>query len=138
MAIYQPAFFAGTDHNGVAVGTLVPLGSGPVFVGAWELVALHRLAEKRWVAATALAVLGGAVLVLSQRTGDAPVGAFGVLCSLLAGLGYALFATVAKSLVDAGADSGNRHGVVFTLGARVSPRSCSSNRSPGSLPGPAC
>ncbi len=117
VAIYQPAFFAGTDHNGVAVGTLVALGSGPVFVGAWELVALHRRPSNRWAAATALAVLGGAVLVLSQRTGDAPVGAFGVLCSLLAGLGYALFATAAKSLVDAGADSGTVMAWVFTLGA---------------------
>ena len=111
VAIYQPAFFAGTDRNGVAVGTLVALGSGPVFVGAWELVVLHRRPSNRWAAATALAVLGGAVLVLSQRTGDAPVGAFGVLCSLLAGLGYALFATAAKSLVDGRRRLGNRHGV---------------------------
>ena len=40
-----------------------------------------------------------------------------MLCSLLAGFGYALFATVAKSLVDAGADSGTVMAWVFTLGA---------------------
>jgi drug/metabolite transporter, DME family len=117
VALYQPAFFAGTDRSGVAVGTLVALGSGPAFVGAWELAALHRRPSRRWALATGVAVVGGTVLVLSQRTGGARLDAVGLLCSLLAGLGYAVFASAAKSLIAAGTDSGVAMAWMFSGGA---------------------
>ena len=117
VALYQPAFFAGTERSGVAVGTLVALGSGPAFVGAWEMLVLRRRPSGTWALATALALLGGAVLVLSQRTGDARIDAVGVFCSLLAGLGYAVFATSAKSLIAHDVDSGVVMAWLFAVGA---------------------
>jgi len=40
-ALYQPAFFFGVERSGVAVGTVIALGSGPMFSGLIDL-ALHR------------------------------------------------------------------------------------------------
>ncbi len=36
MVAYQPLFFSGVDRIGVEVGTLLTIGSAPVFVGAFE------------------------------------------------------------------------------------------------------
>jgi DME family drug/metabolite transporter len=42
-AIYQVCFFAGVERAGVAVGTLIAIGSGPVLTG---LLARWLLAER--------------------------------------------------------------------------------------------
>lgn len=118
VALYQPAFFAGTERNGVAVGTIVALGSGPVFVGLWETVWLRRRPTQRWVMVTALALLGGALLVTAQSSGqDSAITVFGVVCSLAAGVGYAVYALAGKRLIDAGTDSGLAMAWVFGAGA---------------------
>ena len=36
LALYQPLFFLGTERNGVAVGTVVALGSAPILAGLLE------------------------------------------------------------------------------------------------------
>ncbi|MFX8585735.1 hypothetical protein ABTM35_19680, partial [Acinetobacter baumannii] len=36
LAGYQPLFFLGTSRNGVAIGTVVALGSAPVLAGLLE------------------------------------------------------------------------------------------------------
>ena len=42
VAGYQPAFFTGTSRSGVALGTVVALGSGPLFTGLIEAVGFRR------------------------------------------------------------------------------------------------
>ena len=42
VAGYQVGFFVGTDRAGVALGTLVALGSGPVFAGVHAAVSSRR------------------------------------------------------------------------------------------------
>lgn len=120
VALYQPAFFAGTQRNGVAVGTIVALGSGPVFVGLWEALWQRRRPSARWTGVTALALCGGALLVAVQsgtRDGAATITVFGVLCSLGAGFGYAVYALAGKRLIDEGVDSGLAMTWVFVAGA---------------------
>lgn len=117
VALYQPMFFAGTARSGVAVGTIVALGSGPVFVGLWEVVGLRRRPSDAWFAATGCALVGGAILVLAQSGDGAAVDGVGVLCSLAAGCGYAMYAVAAKVLVVAGVDSSVVMAWFFTGGA---------------------
>lgn len=95
VAGYQLTFFAAVDATGVAVGTVVALGSGPVFAG---LLARERVTA-RWAAATALAVAGVAVLVAAG--GSADIDAGGVVLALGAGLSYATFTVAAKGLLAA-------------------------------------
>jgi DME family drug/metabolite transporter len=105
VALYQPMFFAGTARSGVAVGTIVALGSGPVFVGLWEIVGMRRRPSNAWFAATGCALIGGAILVLAQSGDGAAVDVVGVLCALAAGCGYAMYAVAAKVLVVGGVGS---------------------------------
>ena len=93
VATYQLTFFAAVDATGVAVGTVVALGSGPVFAG---LLARERLTA-RWAAATALAIAGVAVLVAAGASAEIDAG--GVLLALGAGLSYAVYTVAAKRLL---------------------------------------
>ncbi len=117
VALYQPAFFAGTARTGVALGTVVALGSGPIIAGVIEWVWLRRRPSGVWAAATAVTLVGGALLVASGSDGVAGVDLVGVLCSLGAGLGYAVYAIAAKLLIDRGVDSTVALAWPFTLGA---------------------
>ncbi|MGX5697925.1 hypothetical protein ACWKWP_17145, partial [Agromyces soli] len=57
---YQPAFFAGTAANGVAIGTVVALGSAPVITGALDWAIRRRAPGRRWGVAAAGGAAGGA------------------------------------------------------------------------------
>ena len=63
VAAYQLTFFAAVADTGVAVGTVVALGSGPVFAGLLGRAVHGERLTSRWMVATALAVAGVAVLV---------------------------------------------------------------------------
>lgn len=111
-ALYQLSFFAGVERAGVALGTLVAIGSGPVFAGLLGAVLLRERPERTWVFATALCVGG---LALLSGTGDA-VDLLGVLLALLAGLGYAGYTVAAKRLMTGGAASAPVMASAFSLG----------------------
>lgn len=100
MAAYQPFFFSGVDRTGVAVGTLLALGSAPVFVGAIDSVLRRAWPRRGWLAATVPAIAGLAVLGLSQA--DTRVDGFGALLAIAAGLSYAVYAVAATRLARAG------------------------------------
>ena len=57
-AAYQPFFFGAVDRSGVAVSTLVAVGSGPVFTGLLGWAFLRHRPNAAWAAATGLAILG--------------------------------------------------------------------------------
>jgi DME family drug/metabolite transporter len=100
VAAFQLFFFSGVDRTGVAVGTLLALGSAAVFVGAIETVLSRERPNARWVAATVPAVVGLAFLAFSTR--DADVDGMGVLLSLAAGLSYATYIVSAARLARLG------------------------------------
>jgi drug/metabolite transporter, DME family len=118
VAVYQPCFFVGTERCGVALGTILALGSGPLFAGSLEWAVWRRLPTRAWVAGTALTVSGGTLLV-SAGGGDARADAIGILCALAAGFGYAVYALAAKVLIERGEDSTVALAWPFTLGAAV-------------------
>ncbi len=64
-ALYQVCFFAAVDRAGVALGTLVTIGSGPVFAGLLGAVLLRERVETSWLVATGTCVGGLALLSLS-------------------------------------------------------------------------
>src|SRR5687767_4085719 len=55
IAVYQLAFFAAVDRTGVAVGTVVALGSAPALAGIAGLMLDREPLTRRWAQATALA-----------------------------------------------------------------------------------
>ncbi len=102
-AVFQPVFFAAVDRTGVAVGTLVALGSAPAFCGGLARWWTREPLPPGWVPATGAAVLGCALIVLPGA--DAAVQPAGVALALLAGACYAVYTVSAKRLLSAGHDA---------------------------------
>lgn len=115
---YQPAFFLGTRENGVAVGTVIALGSAPVFTGALDWVLRRRFPGVIWSIATPVAVAG--VALLAAGPSDGAITAAGLLGSLGAGLAYAAYTLASKALIDAGWAPTSTMGSVFGLAALAS------------------
>jgi DME family drug/metabolite transporter len=111
VAAYQVCFFAGVARAGVAVGTVVTIGSAPAFTGLLAWAFRQGRPSARWGLATALAVAGCAVLVLAggaDRTD--PVG---IALALTSGFGYAAYAVAGKRLLDGGATPAGAMGATF-------------------------
>lgn len=115
MAAYNLAFFAGVRALGVAVGTALAIGSGPLWGGLLQAVFARRPPAGVWWAGTVLAVAGG-VLLVGEGARTAAVSLGGVLACLAAGLSYAAFALLNHGLV-ARAEPGRVTGAVFALAA---------------------
>ena len=81
LAVYQPLFFLGTARNGVAVGTVVALGSAPVLAGVAEWMLTRRRPTATWIGATALATAGVVMLGFAGggEAGTDPAGLAGSL-----------------------------------------------------------
>jgi drug/metabolite transporter, DME family len=111
VAAYQLCFFAAVDITGVAVGTVVAIGAGPVLTGLLVRVVHGTPLSGRWLLATLTAVAGCTILVL----GGAGVGVVttGVALALLAGASYAVYAVVAATLITEGASSTGVMGALF-------------------------
>lgn len=118
VAGYPLSFYPAVAHAGVAVGTVITLGSAPVFTGllAWRLERVRP--DRRWTVATVAAVIGCAVLALGpDLVGDpTPVRPSGVLLALVAGFSYALYTIIAERLIRRGHTSGAVMGTMFAGG----------------------
>lgn len=118
---YQPAFFAGTEANGVAIGTVVALGSAPVITGALDWLLRRRYPGHRWALATAIATVGVALIAAASAPdgGGAAASAdpVGLAASLGAGASYAVYTLAAKGLIDRGWSATGSMGALFGTGA---------------------
>jgi len=112
---YQLCFFAAVDATGVAVGTVVALGSGPAFAGLLGFAIRNERPTTRWAAATALATAGAAILVLAGG-GEANVDPAGILLALGAGASYGLYTVTSKILLEQGHRPEGVMAVAFGLG----------------------
>lgn len=97
VAFQQVAFFAAVQRTGVAVGTIVTIGSAPVAAGILDFLVHRERPERRWYTATALAV-GGCVL-LGTSGGGVTVDPVGIFLALGAGAGYGAYTVVSKTLL---------------------------------------
>ena len=96
---YQLCFFGGVRLAGVAIGTVVGVGSGPVWGGIVGWIGRGERPGRRWALATALALSGAALLATSTTDGET-VDPLGIVLALGAGLTYALFTLWSKELTD--------------------------------------
>jgi len=110
VAAYQVFFFSGVATTGVALGTLVAIGSGPVCAGVLGF-AIGERPSARWAVATILAVFGGAVLLLAGRAAD--VVPLGVLLAFGAGISYAILTVAGRQLLATGTDGTDLVTVLF-------------------------
>ncbi|MFI7637476.1 DMT family transporter [Nonomuraea sp. NPDC049400] len=113
VAAYQLCFFTAVSRTGVAIGTVVAIGSGPVFTGLLSWVLHGRRPSGRWSLATAAAICGCAALIVGGGAEAGGQMVSGVLFALLGGVLYAFYAVMAAQAIGQGARSDAVMGVLF-------------------------
>ncbi|MHB9857199.1 DMT family transporter [Streptomyces sp. YIM S03343] len=115
VAGYPVTFYPAVARTGVAVTTVIALGSAPVFAGLLSWLTGQSRPTARWTAATTAAVLGCALLVLGPAlTGRAaPADLTGVALAAFAGLSYAVYSLIGGDLIGRGHASDAVMGVLF-------------------------
>ncbi|WP_100407709.1 EamA family transporter [Bacillus solitudinis] len=114
MALYQPLFFSAVTITGVAIGTVVAIGSAPILSGFIEWIYLKKRPHIIWWYSTFLSILG--CLMLFTNKESVYVDPVGILMALGAGLSFAGYTLVSRDLVEK-YSSLSVVAVVFTLSA---------------------
>lgn len=114
MALFQPLFFSSVQLTGIAIGTVVAIGSAPVLTGMIEWVALKKKPDRVWVIATVLALVG-CVLLFANR-GQQLVDPVGIAMALGAGFSFAVYALVSKNVLKS-METVSAVAVIFSLSA---------------------
>jgi DME family drug/metabolite transporter len=113
MALYAVAFFSAVRMTGIAVGTVVALGSAPLFAGLGSLALWRERPSQRWIFTTLIAVLGMSLIVI---TGDeTQIDVAGIAAACAAGIGYAMFALSSKSIMSESMNAARAMAYVFGI-----------------------
>lgn len=102
MAAYQPLFFGAVARTGVALGTVVAIGSAPVFTGLFSFWLDRWRPHTSWLVATASALSG--ILLISGLPLNAD--SVGIALAAGAGLAYAVFVVGSKVVLRSMAPMG--------------------------------
>jgi DME family drug/metabolite transporter len=100
VCVYQLSFFAAVKLTGVAVGTVVAIGTGPAAAGMLGRLVNGERLTGRWALATLAAAAGVALLA---GDGGGAVDPAGIALAVTAGAGYATCTVLSKRLIQNGA-----------------------------------
>ncbi|MDT9691929.1 DMT family transporter [Streptomyces sp. P9(2023)] len=112
LTVFQSAYFAAVEATGLAVGTVVTLGAGPVLIALGARLTMGERLGRGGVAAVAGALAGLGVLVLGGESGE--VRPVGVGLAVLSAAGYAAITLLTRWL---GRDGGNSDALSTTTWA---------------------
>lgn len=120
VAIYPLAFYSSMRMAGVAVGTVISIGSAPIASAVIErVIDTHKL-TRRWVFGAGVGLVGVVLLTFVEpahaaeaEAGNAVVGVF---LGLLAGVTYALYSWAAHRTMQGGVPSRAAMGSIFGVG----------------------
>ncbi|MEN3777074.1 DMT family transporter [Priestia megaterium] len=97
MAAYQPLFFSAVIKTGVAVGTMVAIGSAPLLSGVLDYIVYRKKPTKKWLLATFTGIIGCCSLLLKK---DSQIDVIGLGMAIGAGASFACYTTVNKKIVQ--------------------------------------
>ncbi|WP_424887375.1 DMT family transporter [Streptomyces sp. XH2] len=125
VAVYPLAFYSSMHLAGVAVGTVVSIGTAPLASALIERVVDGRRLTRRWMLAAALGLLGTVLLCAAETahaadgTGQASLATTlpGIGLGLVAAATYALYSWAAHRLITRAIPSRAAMGAVFGTGA---------------------
>ncbi len=98
---FQVLFFLAVRRSGVALGTVVTIGSAPIVTGLLAWATTRQRPAGTWAVATGLAIAGVALLLLPSG-GAAGMDALGLAAAVGAGSGYAVYTVATRRVLDAG------------------------------------
>lgn len=113
MALYNPLFFSAVSITGVAIGTVVAIGSAPIFSGIIEWMYVKVRPPKIWWNSTFLSIAGCLLIFVNKEVLVNPIG---IVMALGAGLSFASYTFISRTLVEKHS-SLSVVAVVFTLSA---------------------
>ncbi|MEC3956354.1 EamA family transporter [Nocardia sp. CDC153] len=121
VAGYPVTFYPAVARTGVAVATVIALGSAPVFAGLLAWLTGRGTPTPRWCLATLIAVIGCALLVVGPQlaTATTTIDPLGVALALCGGLTYAVYSLIGGLLIARGHASNSVMGTMFGLAAAL-------------------
>jgi DME family drug/metabolite transporter len=119
VAVFPLGFYTSMSLAGVAAGTVVTVGSAPLFAACIEFVVHRQRPTLRWLLCTIVALLGVGFLAGGSHGETSTPGnaLLGVLVGLAAGFAYAWYTFAAQRLISAGDSSRAVMGAMFGVGA---------------------
>ena len=117
--IYPLAFYSSMSMGGVALGTVISLGTAPLFSGILERFADGARLTVRWHAAAVLGIAGSTLLGFSRAAESGGSGSgvvAGCLLGLVAGASYACYSWATGRLIRGGIGRQGAVGSVFGVG----------------------
>lgn len=97
IALFQGLFFTSIRLTGVAIGTIVTIGSAPMFSGVLEWLFWKTRPSKIWGIATIMTITG--CILLFINSGDRAIHLGGVGLAVCAGLSFAVYTNMSKQLM---------------------------------------
>ncbi|ABM03898.1 hypothetical transmembrane protein DUF6 [Psychromonas ingrahamii 37] len=125
VAIYPLAFYTAMQFSGITIGTVISIATAPFATVLLErLLSKKNHMDRRWQVSVGLGVIGVVLLTYSegmsaQYDQQNALKFIGALLGLLAGLTYAIYSWVARSLIEKGIQSESAMGSLFALGAAI-------------------
>jgi DME family drug/metabolite transporter len=121
VGVYPLAFYSSMRLAGVAIGTVVSIGSAPAAAAVIERVADLRPLSRRWAAGTAVGLLGVIELAVwgTHATATASTDTrrlWGVILGVAAGVTYACYSWGAARVMRSGVPPGPTMGTIFGMG----------------------
>ncbi|WP_438818919.1 DMT family transporter [Streptomyces hilarionis] len=121
VAVYPLAFYSSMHLAGVAVGTVVSIGTAPLASALVERVVDGRRLTRRWMLAATLGLLGTVLLCVAEAAHATDAASttgtlLGIGLGLLAAAAYALYSWAAHRLISRRIPSRAAMGAVFGIG----------------------
>lgn len=121
VGVYPLAFYSSMRLAGVAVGTVVSIGSAPTAAAVVERLVDHQPLSRRWTLGATVGVVGVMALAAGQAGPAGPASGgghrlLGIALALLAGITYAIYSWGATRIMRSGVSPDPVMGAVFGLG----------------------
>ena len=126
VAIYPLAFYSSMHYAGITIGTVISIGTAPIFSALLERLFNHQSLSIRWIISFILGIVGVVLLTLSENhssnTADAVTALnkpLGIILGLIAGATYSTYSWAAKQFINQGLDAKAAMGSIFGLAAFI-------------------
>lgn len=126
VAIYPLAFYSSMHMAGITIGTVVSIGSAPLFTALLEKFFDKKALSLKWFISFIFGVIGVLLLSVGETHSHGPTQSIstdqktiGIILGLIAALTYSLYSWAAKKMIDRGVDSKASMGLIFGFGALI-------------------
>lgn len=98
IAIYQVSSFSAMSMTGVAIGTMIAMGTAPIFAGILEFLIKKNKPVSAWYLSTFLALVGCSLILLPSNSLQLNI--YGIILASIAGLSYAFYSFLISTFVE--------------------------------------